>query len=112
MEAAQQLRMLADLVAALRLSDLPWAVLFYPFNTVNFYHFSSEVLPMLHRSLCQDLGACRYWGLGTDTPGADGAGDTTDPAYGVATDPTDFTIIMWTEFKRRWIAAHEVLGSE
>ena len=62
-EAAQQLRMVADLVAAMRMTDLPRAVILYPFNAVNFYHFTSEVLPMLHRTLCQDLGACRYWGV-------------------------------------------------
>ena len=44
--------MLADLLAAVHMVDLPRAVILYPFNTVNLYHYASEALPMVHRTLC------------------------------------------------------------
>lgn len=57
-----QRQLLALLVAQMEVSDLPRAVIAYPKNARNFYHFAGETLAMVHRTLCHGLGVCRYWG--------------------------------------------------
>lgn len=59
---SQHRQLLQLLVRHLLLSNMLYAVLAAAQNTIHYYYFSLEVLPIVHCILCHGLGVCCFWG--------------------------------------------------
>lgn len=92
-------------MAGSHVRHLSRAVLLDPAIVWNVYHFGAEMAPYLHRMLCHDLGACRYYG--GQLRGSYGRGTNMgDPSRDVAADDRDYGVIVFGEAQKRWEMSH------